>query len=108
MLRPGGPTQPHVVVVGAGIAGLTAAYTLMRSGRVRVTVLESAPRTGGKLRRGEVAGHATDLGAEAVLARRPEGIELHGRARPVDGVAGDHGGVGVVDEGGSGRSPPGM
>jgi oxygen-dependent protoporphyrinogen oxidase len=64
------------VVVGAGISGLAAARTLVLDGRVRVTVLEGSARTGGKLLRGEVAGVETDLGAEAVLARRPEGVAL--------------------------------
>ncbi|HTC70348.1 MAG TPA: protoporphyrinogen oxidase, partial [Acidothermaceae bacterium] len=68
--------RQHVVVVGAGIAGLAAAHALTLDGRVRVTVLEGSPRTGGKLLRGEVAGVETDLGAEAVLARRPEGLAL--------------------------------
>lgn len=68
--------RPHVVVVGAGIAGLAAARALSLDGRVRVTVVEGSPRTGGKLLRGEVAGVETDLGAEAVLARRPEGVGL--------------------------------
>jgi oxygen-dependent protoporphyrinogen oxidase len=63
-------------VVGAGISGLAAARALVLDGRVRVTVLEGSPRTGGKLLRGEVAGVETDLGAEAVLARRPEGVAL--------------------------------
>ena len=64
------------MVVGAGISGLAAARALVLDGRVRVTVLEGSPRTGGKLLRGEVAGIETDLGAEAVLARRPEGLAL--------------------------------
>jgi protoporphyrinogen/coproporphyrinogen III oxidase len=71
--------RPHVVVVGAGIAGLAAAHTLTLDGRVRVSVLEGSPRAGGKLLRGQVAGVDTDLGAESVLARRPEGIDLIAR-----------------------------
>jgi oxygen-dependent protoporphyrinogen oxidase len=71
-----GDQRPHVVVVGAGISGLVAARALLLDGRVRVTVLEGSPRTGGKLLRGQVAGIETDLGAEAVLARRPEGLAL--------------------------------
>jgi protoporphyrinogen/coproporphyrinogen III oxidase len=66
---------PHVVVVGAGIAGLAAAFFL-RDEAVRVTVLEGSPRLGGKLSASDVAGVAMDEGAEALLARRPEGIEL--------------------------------
>jgi oxygen-dependent protoporphyrinogen oxidase len=68
--------RPHIVVIGAGIAGLAAARALVLDGRVRVTVLEGSPRTGGKLLRGHIAGIETDLGAEAVLARRPEGVAL--------------------------------
>jgi oxygen-dependent protoporphyrinogen oxidase len=70
------PARPQVIVVGAGIAGLAAAHALALDGRVVVTVLEGSPRTGGKLLRGAVAGTQTDLGAEAVLARRPEGVAL--------------------------------
>jgi oxygen-dependent protoporphyrinogen oxidase len=66
---------PHVVVVGGGIAGLSAAFYL-RDEPVRVTVLEGSPRLGGKLSASDVAGVAMDEGAEALLARRPEGIEL--------------------------------
>jgi protoporphyrinogen/coproporphyrinogen III oxidase len=66
---------PHVVVVGGGIAGLSAAFYL-RDEPVRVTVLEGSPRLGGKLFASDVAGVSMDEGAEALLARRPEGIEL--------------------------------
>jgi protoporphyrinogen/coproporphyrinogen III oxidase len=65
----------HVVVVGGGIAGLAAAFFL-KDEPVRVTVLEGSPRLGGKLSASDVAGVAMDEGAEALLARRPEGIEL--------------------------------
>ncbi len=66
---------PHVVVVGGGIAGLAAAFYL-RDEPVRVTVLEGSPRLGGKLSASDVAGVSMDSGAEALLARRPEGIGL--------------------------------
>jgi oxygen-dependent protoporphyrinogen oxidase len=66
---------PHVVVVGGGIGGLAAAFFL-RDEPVRVTVLEGSPRLGGKLSASDVAGVPMDEGAEALLARRPEGIEL--------------------------------
>lgn len=67
----------HVVVVGGGIAGLAAAWYLRQGGEgVRVTVLDGARRIGGKLHAGEVAGVSVDAGAEAMLARRPEGGEL--------------------------------
>lgn len=65
----------HVVVVGGGIAGLAAAYRLSGAGH-RVTVLEADDRVGGKLRTAEVAGTTVDVGAEAMLNRRPEGVAL--------------------------------
>jgi oxygen-dependent protoporphyrinogen oxidase len=67
--------QPHVVIVGGGIAGLAAAFFL-RDEAVRVTVLEGSPRLGGKLSVSEIAGVAVDEGAEALLVTRPEGIAL--------------------------------
>jgi len=66
---------PRVVIAGGGIAGLAAAFFL-RDAPVSVTVLEGSPRLGGKLAVSEVAGIAVDEGAEALLARRPEGTGL--------------------------------
>ncbi|MEU6095778.1 protoporphyrinogen oxidase [Streptomyces sp. NPDC047079] len=65
----------HVVVVGGGIAGLAAAHRLLDRG-ARVTVLEASDRVGGKLLPGEIAGVRVDLGAESMLARRPEAVAL--------------------------------
>ncbi|MGW6491371.1 protoporphyrinogen oxidase [Streptomyces sp. NPDC055056] len=65
----------HVVVVGGGIAGLAAAHRLLGRG-FRVTVLEASERLGGKLLTGEIAGARVDLGAESMLARRPEALAL--------------------------------
>src|SRR5579875_2768251 len=66
--------HPRVAIVGGGIAGLAAAWFLR--GRAEVTILEAAGRIGGKLAVGEVAGMTVDVGAEALLARRPEGVGL--------------------------------
>jgi oxygen-dependent protoporphyrinogen oxidase len=71
------PPAPHVVVVGAGVSGLAAAAALRRrSPRLEVTVLEGSPRIGGKLALAEVGGVGVDVGAEAVLNRRPEATAL--------------------------------
>ena len=69
--------RPRVVVVGAGISGLAAAWRLTRRAPgTEVIVLEAAGQVGGKLRVGEVGGLAVDIGAESVLARRPEAVAL--------------------------------
>jgi len=75
----------RVAVVGAGIAGLTAAWELGRAGH-DVVVLEGADRVGGKLHTGEVGGVQVDLGAESVLARRPEAVDLIGAVGLADRV----------------------
>lgn len=41
-------TRPHVIVIGAGIAGLAAARTL-RKHNIEVTILEARPRVGGTI-----------------------------------------------------------
>ncbi|MEQ7007837.1 protoporphyrinogen oxidase [Actinopolymorpha sp. B17G11] len=68
----------QVVVVGGGVTGVAGAWFLRQVGGpdLAVTVLESSPRLGGKLHTVELAGVAVDTGAEAILNRRPEGVEL--------------------------------
>lgn len=73
--RPVGLGVSRVAVVGAGIAGLSAARRLHRSGH-EVVVYEAADRAGGKLHTVELAGHRIDVGADAFLARQPGATEL--------------------------------
>ena len=72
------PSRPAtVVVVGGGIAGLSAAWALTSAEPgIAVTVVESGDRLGGKVRTGEIGGRAVDLGPDAFLARRPEAVTL--------------------------------
>lgn len=64
-------------VLGAGIAGLSAAYELELAGH-RVVVFDTAERIGGKLQQSEVPGlgFPVDDGADAFLARVPDALEL--------------------------------
>jgi oxygen-dependent protoporphyrinogen oxidase len=67
--------MPRVAVIGGGIAGLSAAAEISRARPdAEVVLLEGSDRVGGKLRRVQVAGAWVDVGAEAMLARRPEGV----------------------------------
>jgi protoporphyrinogen/coproporphyrinogen III oxidase len=68
-------SRPVIAIIGAGIAGLAAAFFL-RDEPAQVIVLDGAARPGGKLAMAEVAGCPVDVGAEALLTRRPEGTAL--------------------------------
>ena len=62
-------------IVGAGIAGLAAAYELSRRG-VSFVVLERAARAGGVILSEEIDGFTIDGGPDALLIQKPEGIAL--------------------------------
>ncbi|MBA3283265.1 MAG: protoporphyrinogen oxidase [Acidimicrobiia bacterium] len=64
----------HVVVVGGGIAGLTAAFRLSQAG-IGVTVVEP-DRLGGTLQTSMVAGRPVDEAADAFLLRVPWALAL--------------------------------
>jgi oxygen-dependent protoporphyrinogen oxidase len=69
----------RILVVGGGIAGLACAWELSRAvPDATITLLDAADRPGGKLRREPVAGVALDVGAESMLAMRPEALDLMG------------------------------
>ncbi|GEP33901.1 protoporphyrinogen oxidase [Nocardioides szechwanensis] len=64
---------PGVVVVGGGIAGLTAAYRISRGTAPApdVTVLEAADRLGGKIRTELVDGFLVEGGPDSLFASKP-------------------------------------
>ena len=66
-IGPGMKTQ-SVLIVGAGMAGLTAALDLARQG-VRVTVLERAATPGGKMREVQTGGVRLDAGPTVFTMR---------------------------------------
>lgn len=66
--------RPRIVVVGAGISGLTAAYRLQAS--CDVTVLESSDRIGGHVRTEETGGLLLEWGPDSLVAHKPAGERL--------------------------------
>lgn len=62
----------RVAVVGAGIAGLAAAWELQQAGGVDVTVLESERRAGGVIVTEQVQGFIVEGGPDGFLAGEPE------------------------------------
>ncbi|MDT3405161.1 flavin monoamine oxidase family protein [Mucilaginibacter terrae] len=70
-----------VLIIGAGAAGLMAAYTLSKAGK-KVTVLEACNRTGGRIHtihNASFFNHA-ELGAEFVHGNLPISLNLLGKA----------------------------
>lgn len=62
-----------VVIIGGGIAGLTAAWSLSQAAAdADVTVLEGAPRWGGKIQTDISGDFVLDVGPEAVMSQKPE------------------------------------
>lgn len=65
-------SRPHVVIVGGGIAGLSAAWTLSQAASApRITVLEGSPRLGGNIQTTDFAGLRVDNAADAFLSTVP-------------------------------------
>lgn len=58
-----GMGERQVIVVGAGIAGLTAANTLSKAG-IAVKILEASGRVGGRMRTDVINGFVVDRGAQ--------------------------------------------
>src|SRR5689334_9769282 len=60
-----------VIIIGAGLAGLTAAKLLKAAGK-SVKILEASDRPGGRVRTEEVDGFLLDRGFQVLLTAYPE------------------------------------
>jgi oxygen-dependent protoporphyrinogen oxidase len=69
--------MPKVIVVGAGISGLTLAYRLRQApGAIDVRVLEQANRPGGKIWTERAGGFQVEAGANGFLDNKPSTLTL--------------------------------
>lgn len=66
----------RVAVVGAGLAGLSAALEFHRAGGYEVQVLERSERTGGKVRTEHQMGLVLEGGPDSFLSRKPWAVEM--------------------------------
>ncbi len=65
------PSSADVVIVGAGLAGLTAARVLEQHG-ISAVMLEASDGVGGRVRSDEIDGFILDRGFQVMLTAYPE------------------------------------
>ncbi|NUT51067.1 MAG: FAD-dependent oxidoreductase [Saccharothrix sp.] len=97
-----GNRSADVVIVGAGLAGLTAADQLARAG-YDVVVVEGRDRVGGRIRKTEIAGVPVDAGATWVAPHHAAVRDLASRLG-CEFVPQFHRGKGVISFGGRRRT----
>jgi monoamine oxidase len=75
---PVGPQAPRIAIVGAGVAGLNAAYKLQKAG-LTATIYEGSSRTGGRMFTAKdllADGLTTELGGEFIDSNHVEMLNL--------------------------------
>ncbi len=73
--------SPHVVIIGGGITGLSAAFYLQRAARaaglpVRYTLVDRGDRFGGKLVTETVDDFVVEGGPDSFITQKPWGLQL--------------------------------
>ena len=74
------PSRKRVAILGGGVSGLTAAYTLARAREagapVEELLIEASDRLGGVIRTERVEGFVLEAGPDSFLAEKPEAAAL--------------------------------
>jgi oxygen-dependent protoporphyrinogen oxidase len=69
----------RIAIIGAGISGLAAAFTLeepRRAGKLEYTIYESSPRLGGVLRTEHIQGCLVEAGPDSFITEKPWAADL--------------------------------
>jgi len=96
------PGHPRVVVIGAGPAGLTAAYELASAGVTDVTVLEATREVGGLAQSVNYKGNRIDIGGHRFFSKSDWVMDWWLRMLPLaspEGAAGARGNSGIAYQG---------
>ena len=78
-------TQKNIVIIGAGPAGLTAAYKLLEENNFNVTVIEKESFAGGIARTVNHNGNRIDIGGHRFFSKSAEAMELWQKLMPIQG-----------------------
>ena len=73
--------KPQILIVGAGLTGLTAAHVLRKQGK-DVLVIEKENRIGGQIRTFEEQGFVYESGPNTGMVAYPEVAELFANLAP--------------------------
>ncbi len=75
-----GPARRRIAILGGGISGLAAAYTLAQARRAGAPIdeflIEASGRLGGVIRTEQVEGFVVEAGPDSFLAEKPEAAAL--------------------------------
>lgn len=74
-----------IVIIGAGPAGLTCAYDLLKKGEYDVTILEASSVIGGISRTFNYKGNRMDLGGHRFFSKDKEVMDLWNEIMPLQG-----------------------
>ncbi|MEU6201536.1 FAD-dependent oxidoreductase [Streptomyces sp. NPDC047061] len=91
-------TGERVIVIGAGVAGLTAAFRLRQAG-AEVVVLEASDRVGGRMWTERVGDYLLDTGASVLNSSYRQMVRLIADAGLTDQVVPTPGVIGVLRDG---------
>jgi oxygen-dependent protoporphyrinogen oxidase len=82
----------RTVIVGGGISGLATAFILQECGSVDYTLIESAPRWGGKITSAHEDGFTIEGGPDSFITQKTAGLELCRRLGLEDQLVGSNSG----------------
>ena len=67
----------NVIIIGAGMSGISAANRLHENGTSKILILEALPRTGGRIANVEIGGVNVSIGATWIQGIDPINPTLH-------------------------------
>src|SRR5215468_8866635 len=91
-LRPPRMSRPErAIIIGAGPAGLTAAYELLTRAGIQTTVLEKSEDMGGLSKTVEYKGNRIDIGGHRFFSKSDRVMKWWMEMMPVEAGAGEDG-----------------